>query len=111
MVSVAPGTYELTSTDGVENSPSCFVLDCAVKIVGSTGNPEDVVFKRGANIPCARVFRLCHADAELQSLTIADGYFKNIAANGANVLVESAGGLVQNCIIANGRGSDSSGEG
>ena len=110
-VSVAPGTYELTSTDGVENSPSCFVLDCAVKIVGSTGNPEDVVFKRAANIPCARVFRLCHADAELQSLTVSDGYFKNIAANGANVLVESAGGLVQNCIIANGRGSDSSGEG
>ena len=109
-VSVARGTYELVPSEAAASLNSCFVLDCAVRIVGATGDPKDVTFKRSSSVVSARVFRLSHADAAVQAVTITGGYFKNIAANGGNVLIDQVGGTVENCIISNGRGSDSSGE-
>ena len=77
-VSVAAGTYALTTSEAPEKyqtsiytaGASCAVIVNPVQIVGATGNPKDVVFKRDSSVPSARVFFLDHADAKLKYVTV-----------------------------------------
>lgn len=110
-VSVAAGTYALTTSEAPEKyqtsiytaGASCAVIVNPVQIVGATGNPKDVVFKRDSSVPSARVFFLDHADAKLKYVTVQDGKFvDSTMRNGGNVLIGSNGGTVEDCILKNG---------
>ncbi len=86
--------------------PAEVMLDRSVTIRGETGNPEDVIVKRGGKNH--RLFTVNHAEAVLSSLTIQDGLFSDSHAYswkcGGNILFPSGGacGTVTNCIIRNG---------
>lgn len=110
-VRVAHGTYSLTSSTAPEEyqsdnylaGNSCVLITAPVQVVGATGNPADVVFKRDASVASARVFMLNHAEAKLKYVTVQDGKFTDSKMrNGGNVLIAYEGGTVEDCILKNG---------
>ena len=114
-VSVSHGTYSLTTSyapdeyqsDNYTAGSSCVVVTTPVSIVGSTGNPSEVIFKRDSTVSSARVFMLNHADAKLQYLTIQDGYPNDgTPRNGGNILIGYNGGTVEDCIIKDGKAAN-----
>ena len=114
-VSIARGTYSLTSTftpqeyqsDNYMAGSSCVVVTTPVKIVGATGNPEDVVLKKDSSVASARVILLDNEGAVLQYVTVQDGYPNdNTARNGGNVLIGYNGGTVEDCILKDGKSAN-----
>ena len=114
-VSVAAGTYAFTTaetpaeyaSDNYTAGASCVVITTPVDIVGATGNPADVVFKRDSATGNARVFMIDHADAKLRFATIQDGYLnEGTPRNGGNILIGYNGGTVEDCIIQNGKAAN-----
>ena len=114
-VSVAAGTYSLTTaeapaeyaSDNYTAGASCVVVTTPVEIVGATGDPADVVFKRDSAAGNARVFLIDHADAKLRFVTVQDGLLNDSTArNGGNVLIGYNGGTVEDCIIKDGRSAN-----
>lgn len=115
-VYVLPGSYAET------NDLSAVELTTPVAVIGATGDPADaLVTASGAPCGYARVFRLANASALVRALTIYGGSVQNEpnsstqtaaeanaslsagnAANGGNVWIEGAGGVVENCIIRDG---------
>ena len=111
-ISIAHGTYSLTSTftpqeyqsDNFMAGSSCVVVTTPVKIVGATGNPEDVVLKKDSSVASARVVLLDNKGAVLRYVTVQDGYPNdNTARNGGNVLIGYNGGTVEDCILKDGK--------
>lgn len=90
-VYVAPGTYAETAAS------TCVVLSKAVEVIGTTGNPNDVIVKRGSQD--ARIFELSHEGAAIRNLTVSGGK----GGNGANAYMTT--GLIDNCILENGYAS------
>lgn len=114
-ISIARGTYSLTSTstpqeyesDNYMAGSSCVVVTTPVKIVGATGNPEDVVLKKDSSVASARVVLLDNKGAVLRYVTVQDGYPKdNTARNGGNVLIGYNGGTVEDCILKDGKSAN-----
>ena len=114
-VVVAHGTYSLTTAnapaelqnDNYTAGASCVIITNAIDIVGATGNPADVIFKRDSAAGNARVFLLNHADAKLRFVTIQDGYLnEGTPRNGGNILIGYNGGTVEDCIIKNGKAAN-----
>ena len=109
-VSVNHGTYSFTTSeasaayasDNYTAGASCVVITTPVEIVGATGNPADVIFKRDSAAGSARVFMLDHPDAKLKYVTVQDGKFTDGIRNGGNVLIGYNGGTVEDCILKNG---------
>ena len=109
-VLVSRGTYAFTSASKPEMlqddiytaGDSCIVITNPVSIVGATGNPEDVVFTRDANLSEGRIFLLNHEGAKLKNVTVKNGYFTGEIRNGGNVLVGYDGGTVEDCILRDG---------
>lgn len=99
---VRAGTYTFTTTDAATDGKSCFIINTPVKIVGATGNPADVVFKRDSSVTSARVFRIDNAGAGLRYVTVQNGYFNGETWNGGNVYVGSAGGTIEDCVLTGG---------
>lgn len=90
-VYVAPGTYTET------NATSCVVLSKAIEVIGTTGNPKDVIVKRDKQN--ARIFNLSHEGAAVKNLTMSGGN----GEQGGNAYLTA--GLVENCVLENGYAS------
>ena len=109
-VIVKAGTYSFSTSVAPEElqgsvytaGASCIYISTPVEIVGATGNPADVTFKRDSAAGSARVFMLDHADAKLKYVTVQDGKFTDGIRNGGNVLIGYNGGTVEDCILENG---------
>lgn len=109
-VIVKAGTYSFSTSvapselqeDKYTAGASCIRITTPVAIVGATGNPADVTFKRDSAAGSARVFMLDHADAKLQYVTVQDGKFTDGIRNGGNVLIGYNGGIVEDCILKDG---------
>lgn len=112
-VYLLPGTYR-----GYKGT-NAFELATAVKVIGVSGRPADVLVYKGNPDnkweTLARTFKLNHPDAAVRAVTIRDGYFQadEKAENprfptdtnnksGGNVWITSKGGSVENCNIVNG---------
>ena len=103
-VRVLRGTYEV---------PTAISVTEALTIVGDTGNPADVVVRNtagtvtktsGSNTDTAhRVFVINNANAIVSGLVAEDGRAGGGGGDnkGANILIDSNGGTVTNCIIRN----------
>lgn len=101
IIYVKPGTYTLndrTTVEGVETSTNSYnVIQHNISIIGTTGNPNDVIIQKGNNQ--YRIFYINNADAYIANITIQNG---NIKHNGGNVYIDTNGGTIYNCIINNG---------
>ena len=110
-VFVAPGRYEedaALATDVEGEEKSAIVLDHGIAVMGTTGDPSDVVITRKVvKDVYARMFLLKHADARVSGVTIDNGCPRG---PGGNVWITSAGGTVENCIIQNGRMDNAGGK-
>ena len=103
-VRVLAGTYVVSAAISVTE---------AITIVGDTGNPADVVVRNtagtvtktsGTNTDTAhRVFVINNAGAILSGIVAEDGRAGGGGGDnkGANILIDSNGGTVTNCIIRN----------
>lgn len=102
-VRVLAGTYEVSAAISVTE---------AITIVGDTDNPADVVVRNisggltresGANtVDACRVFFVDNAGAVLSGLAVEGGQLGGYRDNkGGNILIDSNGGTVTNCIIRN----------
>ncbi|NLF22926.1 MAG: hypothetical protein GX590_07165, partial [Lentisphaerae bacterium] len=83
---VSNGTYQVTSE---------VALTAGITIAGYGAREETIVSGPGAG---SRVFRLAHADAVLENLTVTGGGVPAGDLKGAGVFL--AAGTVRNCIIA-----------
>ena len=117
IVYVLPGEYAET------NDLSAVEVTNAVSVIGVTGDPADVIVTRSAKY--ARIFKLANASALVRSLTMQGGNVQNepkpghtaaeanssasssdgVAANGGNLWITEAGGVVENCVIRDGKAS------
>ena len=77
------------------------IIRRGVTIRGSTGNPEDVVYRRSSGN--TRLLRVANAGALIHSLTLANGTFGDY---GNAICIESNGGTLSNCVI---RGTQTTG--
>ena len=97
VITVSPGTYLLSAHVEVTGP---------VKIVGSTGDPKDVTVYVTAN---DGIFVLSNVAAELNSLTISNGY-ATATCLGAGVTLTN-GGTIDNCVICSSRVNKNAGNG
>lgn len=95
VILVADGTYRNDVTD-----ISSYTISAPVTVRGLSHDPTRVIFTRGSRD--ARVFKLDHAGAKLQYLTVKDGGFENRCYSGGNVYVSDKGGTVEDCILSGG---------
>ena len=112
-ICVMKGTYNVV-TSSPYNDSAAIVLDKGVIVFGETGNPADVIVHNSQdwddngnfNVQY-RVFMLNHENAVVSGLTIENGIARGRLSDpkfyGANLLIDSNGGTVENCIIQNGR--------
>lgn len=118
-VFVLPGEYSET------NDLSAVELTNSVSVIGVTGDPADVIVTRSAKY--ARVFKLANPSALVRSLTMQGGNVQNepvgdhtaaeanasanpgssiaVGVNGGNLWISEAGGVVENCVIRDGKAS------
>lgn len=88
-IRVAKGEYALSTP---------IVLNRKLRIVGETGNPEDVIITPASDV---RPFRLGHPEAELAGLTVSGGTYPNALGLGIILSVDPHGGTVSNCVFRN----------
>ncbi len=85
------------------------VLNKAISLVGDTDDPAKVVIANVGELENAmaathRVLKLNNKDAVVSGLTVEDGFLSAYADDkGGNIWIDTAGGMVTNCIIRNGR--------
>ena len=94
-VHVGDGTY-------AEHS---LTLEKPITIVGESGNRDAVIVNpNGSASNPRRAFTLNHAAATVSGITMKNGHAKGsgTAGAGGNVLIDSNGGVVTNCVVANG---------
>ncbi len=88
-----------------EGSPYSVTAETAIRrgvtVRGSTGNPDDVVYRRSSGN--ARLLRVANAGALIHSLTLADG---KLGDYGNAVRIEPNGGTLSNCVV---RGTETTG--
>ena len=90
-IHVAPGTYEEDS----------LTIANPITIVGDGGNRDAVIVDaNSSSSKKVRAFLLNHPKATISSLTVINGGW--LGGTGGNILIESAGGIVTNCVVANG---------
>ena len=94
-IDVAVGTYIETG----------FVLDAPIVIVGANRDTVEIV----DNVAGYRAFTISHADAAVRNLTISGGGLKTNNGQGGHIRMTA--GLVENCVIKNGRAGASKGYG
>ena len=93
-VHVAPGRYEISTP---------LSLAKAVRIVGDDADPSRVVVANTAEVnqynQNRRCIRIDHAGAVVSGIAFENG---KIYGQGGNVLIDSNGGMVTNCILSGG---------
>ena len=105
-----------TAIDGGADSATIYVgdgtyaehtltLEKPITIVGESGNRDAVIVNpNGSASNPRRAFTLNHAAATVSGITMKNGHARgsgNLGAGG-NVLIDSNGGVVTNCVVANG---------
>ena len=85
---------------GVHDCRAQIELTKGFTIAGETGDPADVAI-RAVPRRGHRVFRLDHENALVTGLAVQDGGV-DASSSGANILVDSHGGIVSNCIVRSG---------
>src|SRR5574344_1437963 len=94
-VYVAAGTYTQMTQ---------ILLTNAVAVIGSTGNPSDVVIsnlqRSSVKGLTPRDFYLNHASASVQNLTLTRGWVNG--ASGGCAYIDKAGGVLSNCVVSQG---------
>ena len=107
-----------TAIDGGADSATIYVgdgtyaehtltLEKPITIVGESGNRDAVIVNaNGSSSNKRRTFTLNHAAATLSGITVKNGYM-NVSGNnaGGNILISANGGVVTNCVVANGYAS------
>ena len=88
-VRVADGNYTLSGEISVA---------APIAIVGESGNRDAVIVTAKAS---NRAFTLSNASATLSSITVLGG---NSTQAGGNIYIDNNGGIVTNCVVANGHG-------
>ncbi len=107
-VAVAAAGQTICVMSGVNQVDAAIVVDKNLTIVGATGNPADVIV-RNTKVPTTsapgpyRVFELNHAQAVVSGLAIEGGAVGALDKQGGNVLIDTQGGTVTNCIIRGAR--------
>ena len=96
-VRVCPGTYQASG----------MYLPVAMSVVGETDDPADVNIVD--DVVGKRAFTLSHADAVVKNLTISGNGIRVNGSSGGHVNMSA--GLVENCVIKDGRASPSLGYG
>ncbi len=102
-VHVAPGRYAISA-------PISLARD--IRLVGDAADPSRVVVSNTTGVDYYnqnhRCIRLNHPNALLSGLTIENG---KVYGNGGNVLIDTNGGSITNCILRNGftRGNNKTG--
>ena len=97
-VYVAPGTYaEVATLNGIVAGAGCVPIEKAVEVIGSSGNPADVIITHGAwpGSGQSPIVKLDNAGAAIRHVTVYDGTYQE----GGNVYVTANGGTVDHCII------------
>ena len=96
-VYLKPGTYTNSGT---------ITLSDAIVISGETGDPADVTVNENLSVGCT-IFKLNHADARLEHITVENGGggASGNGVSGGNVYIDDNGGSVVHCIL---KGGDSS---
>ncbi len=95
-VYVAGGTYKTTKDPGV-------CVTNAISILGTTGNPEDVIFENElVKNNTSRVLLLNHPAAFVANVVLENGRRPQGYSYGANVAIDAAGGTVSNCVLRGG---------
>lgn len=102
-VYVAPGTYsEVATASGYGAGAGCVPIEKAVEVIGTSGNPADVIVTHGAWIKGSDgkdapspIVKLDNAGAAIRHITVYDGTYQE----GGNVYVTANGGTVDHCII------------
>lgn len=91
-VRVAPGRYPISGP---------VVLTNAISVLGADSDPSRVVVSNTVaaswNYKDRRIFRINHADALVANLTMQKG--QGCEKNGGNFYIDSAGGMVSNCVV------------
>ena len=90
-IRVADGDYTLSGQISVA---------APISIVGESGNRDAVIVRASAN---NRAFVLNHASATISGISVLGGG-ANVAKAGGNIYIDAGGGIVTNCVVANGRG-------
>lgn len=98
VVYVNPGLYQ----QAVQTT-----ITAPIRVLGTTGNPEDVTLQNTSGMQKDRIFWLEHEKAFVANMTFLDGGGSPVdnAYNyhfGGGVLIRSAGGSVSNCVFRNG---------
>ena len=94
-VHVGDGTY----------AEHTLTLEKPITIVGESGNRDAVIVNpNGSASNPRRAFTLNHAAATVSGITMKNGHARGsgTAGAGGNVLIDSNGGVVTNCVVANG---------
>ncbi len=107
-VHVAPGLYQTSSSESVAVTDAVkanVAVTNAIAIIGDTGKPEDVIVRNTSSFNNAQVIVLYlnHPEALAANLTLESAH-RNAPLSGpfgGNVAIDSAGGIVSNCIIRN----------
>ena len=107
-VHVAPGLYQTSSSESVAITDAVkanVAVTNAIAIIGDTGKPEDVIVRNTSTFNQAQVIVLYlnHPEALAANLTLESAH-RNAPLSGpfgGNVAIDSAGGIVSNCIIRN----------
>ena len=96
-VHLKPGTYTNSGT---------ITLSAAIVISGETGDPADVTVNENQSVGCT-IFKLNHADARLEHITVANGGggTSSNGVSGGNVYIDSNGGSVVHCVLTGGDSS------
>ena len=107
-VHVAPGLYQTSSSESVAITDAVkanVAVTNAIAIIGDTGKQEDVIVRNTSSFNNAQVIVLYlnHPEALAANLTLESAH-RNAPLSGpfgGNVAIDSAGGIVSNCIIRN----------
>lgn len=107
-VHVAAGLYQISISESIAVTDAVkanVAVANPIAIVGDTGNPEDVIVRNTSTYNNAQVivFYLNHPGAFVANLTVENAH-RNAPLSGpfgGNVAIDSAGGIVSNCVIRN----------
>lgn len=102
-------TKKTTFGGQIYDGASCFIITNAIKIIGVTGDPEDVIISSDSN---SRVCYMDCADAMFKDVTLKGKTIYSTTVGGGTLFIGTDGGVVDHCIVEDGcSGNKNSGGG
>ena len=106
--------HVLKGADGIYPQSATIKVEKGVRIVGETGDPNDIVCTNlVVDADGHGIFLLNHPDAFVTGLTLANGSLRANYSDGGCLRIKPSGGAVSNCVIRSGQSQhfDSQGAG